>query len=43
MQRYIAMRLGQALVTLLILSLAVFLSVNLTGNPAIYLLGPDDG
>ena len=43
MQRYIAMRLGQALITLLILSLAVFLSVNLTGNPAIYLLGPDDG
>ena len=43
MQRYILMRLGQALITLLILSLAVFLSVNLTGNPAIYLLGPDDG
>ena len=43
MQRYIAMRLGQALITLLILSLAVFLSVNLTGNPAVYLLGPDDG
>ena len=43
MQRYIALRLGQALITLLILSLAVFLSVNLTGNPAIYLLGPDDG
>ena len=43
MQRYIIVRFGQALITLLILSLAVFLSVNLTGNPALYLLGPDAG
>ena len=43
MSRYIIIRLGQALITLLVLSLAVFLSVNLTGNPAVYLLGPDDG
>ncbi len=42
MQRYIVVRLGQAVITLLILSLAVFLSVNLTGDPALYLLGPDD-
>ena len=39
MQRYIAMRLSQAIITLLVLSLAVFLSVHLTGDPAIYLLG----
>ena len=43
MQRYIIVRVGQAIVTLLILSLAVFLSVHLTGDPAAYLLGPDDG
>ena len=42
MQRYIVVRLGQAVITLLILSLGVFLSVNLTGDPALYLLGPDD-
>jgi len=42
MQRYIVVRLGQSVITLLILSLAVFLSVNLTGDPALYLLGPDD-
>ena len=41
MQRYIAIRVFQAAVTLLILSLAVFLSVHLTGDPALYLLGPD--
>ena len=43
MQRYILIRLGQAAITLLVLSLAVFLSVHMTGNPAAYLLGPDDG
>lgn len=41
MQRYIIMRVGQAIVTLLALSLMVFLSVHLTGNPALYLLGPE--
>ncbi len=41
MQRYIFLRFLQAAVTLLILSLAVFLSVHLTGNPALYLLGPE--
>ncbi len=41
MQRYILARLLQALITLLILSLAVFLSVHLTGDPALYLLGPE--
>ena len=43
MQRYIFVRFGQAIITLLVLSLAVFLSVHMTGNPAVYLLGPDDG
>ena len=43
MQRFILIRIFQAIVTLLILSLAVFLSVHLTGDPAVYLLGPDDG
>ena len=41
MHRFILARLGQALVTLLILSLAVFLSVHLTGDPAAYLLPPE--
>ena len=41
MQRYIIIRMGQAIITLLILSLAVFLSVHLSGDPALYLLGPD--
>ena len=41
MQRYILARLLQAVITLLILSLAVFLSVHLTGDPALYLLGPE--
>jgi peptide/nickel transport system permease protein len=41
MQRYILVRLLQAIITLLILSLAVFLSVQLTGDPATYLLGPE--
>ncbi len=41
MQRYILVRLVQSIFTLLILSLAVFLSVHLTGDPALYLLGPE--
>ncbi len=41
MQRYIAVRVFQAAITLLILSLAVFLSVHLTGDPALYLIGPE--
>ena len=43
MQRFIMLRVVQAIITLLILSLAVFLSVHLTGDPAAYLLGPDLG
>ena len=41
MHRFIIIRLGQALITLLILSLAVFLSVHLTGDAAAYLLPPE--
>lgn len=41
MQRYIFVRFGQATVTLLALSLVLFLSVHLTGDAAIVLLGPD--
>ena len=41
MQRYILMRVVQAIVTLLLLSLAIFLSVHVTGDPATYLLGPE--
>ena len=41
MQRFIVVRLLQAIVTLLFLSLAVFLSVHLTGDPALFLLGPE--
>ena len=41
MQRYILVRLSQGLVTLLILSMAVFISSHLTGDPALYLLGPE--
>ena len=41
MQRYIFVRVAQGIVTLLVLSLAVFLSVHLTGDPALYLLGPE--
>ncbi len=41
MQRYIVVRLVQGIITLLVLSLAVFLSVHLTGDPALYLLGPE--
>ena len=43
MQRFILIRLVQAVVTLLVLSIAVFLSSHLTGDPGLYLLGPDDG
>jgi peptide/nickel transport system permease protein len=43
MQRFIVIRIFQAIGTLLILSLAVFLSVLLTGDPAAYLLGPEAG
>ena len=42
MQRYILVRGGQAILTLWILSLLVFLSVHMTGNPALYLLGPEN-
>ena len=41
MGRYILVRLSQAVLTLWILSLAIFLSVRLTGDPAAYLLGPE--
>jgi peptide/nickel transport system permease protein len=40
-RRYILVRGLQAIVTLWILSIAVFLSVHATGNPALYLIGPD--
>jgi peptide/nickel transport system permease protein len=40
-QRYILVRGFQAILTLLILSVAVFLSVHLSGDPALYLLGPE--
>ncbi len=43
MQRFITIRVLQAAVTLLVLSLFVFLSVHLTGDPAAYMLGPEDG
>ncbi len=43
MQGFIIARVFQAIITLLILSLAVFLSVKLTGDPATYMLGPDQG
>lgn len=43
MQRYILFRLIQAAITLWILSLAIFLSVHLTGDPAQYLLGSEAG
>jgi ABC-type dipeptide/oligopeptide/nickel transport system permease component len=41
MQRYITVRLVQAIFTLWALSLAVFLSVHMTGDPALYLIGPE--
>jgi peptide/nickel transport system permease protein len=40
-QRFILLRLFQATLTLLILSLAVFLSVHLSGDAATLLLGPE--
>src|SRR5918992_1345664 len=40
---FIVSRVFQAIVTLLILSLAVFLSVKLTCDPALYMLGPEQG
>lgn len=43
MHRFILVRLSQAVITLLVLSVAVFLSVHLTGDPAAFLLGPDGG
>ena len=41
MQRYIFLRVVQALFTLWILSIAVFLSVHLSGDAAVLLLGPE--
>lgn len=41
MGRYILSRLGQALITLLALSMLVFMSVHLTGDPALFLLPPE--
>ena len=41
MQRYILVRLSQGLVTLLVLSMAVFISSHLTGDPALFLLGAE--
>ena len=41
MQRYILLRFVQALFTLLILSVAVFLSVHISGDAAVLLVGPD--
>ena len=41
MQRYILTRVVQSVITLLILSLAVFLSVHATGSTADYLIGPE--
>lgn len=43
MQRFILIRVVQAILTLWLLSLAIFLSVHLTGDPAQYLLGPELG
>lgn len=40
---FIVSRIFQAVVTLLILSVAVFMSVKLTGDPALYMLGPEMG
>jgi ABC-type dipeptide/oligopeptide/nickel transport system permease component len=39
--RFITGRIVQAAVTLLAISVLVFLSVRLTGDPALYLLGPE--
>ena len=43
MHGFIVSRVIQALITLLILSVAVFLSVRITGDTAAYMLGPDEG
>jgi peptide/nickel transport system permease protein len=43
MQGFIISRVFQAIITLLILSVAVFLSVNITGDTAAYMIGPDQG
>ena len=40
---FIISRVFQAIITLLILSVAVFLSVNITGDTAAYMIGPDQG
>ena len=39
MQRYILRRIGQAIITLFILGLVVFLSVRVVGDPGVVLLG----
>ena len=41
MQRYILIRIGQGIFTLWALSLVVFLSVHITGDPGEHLLGPE--
>jgi peptide/nickel transport system permease protein len=41
MRRYALVRVSQALATLLFLSVVVFLSVRVTGDPAAYLIGPE--
>ena len=41
MQRYILIRTVQAAITLWILSVIIFASVHLTGDPATYLIGPE--
>ncbi len=41
MQRYIAVRVVQGIFTLLALSLIIFMSVHLTGDPALFLLPVD--
>jgi peptide/nickel transport system permease protein len=43
MHGFIFSRVIQATITLLILSVAVFLSVRITGDTAAYMLGPDEG
>ena len=43
MKRFIVVRLAQAALTLWLLSLAVLVSVHLTGDAAAYLLGPELG
>lgn len=40
MKRYILIRITQGAVTLLLMSLAIFMSVRLTGDPALLLLSP---